>query len=645
MKAIRRTVLVVATLLAALVLVGGVLLRYWINPVAGPKIEKAKPPGLVDDQPLLTAQKLAALAATPEEQEFAKNALRLADHEVDMAFAAALHQATEHAPPIPPAAKPILEKVQDAERRVKNDQQESARLKQLLAKADESAKPALQDRLDLLDATLEVDQEDLDALHQELIRAGGDPRSKIQQLKDQHEALDHETSGVAQSADAKGPPAAGAAEPPQHAQNPRALGTPDEGQSRILIVQFRAWRQLAIKEKELAAARDELKGRMAELSREHQEIDEQTKEAAGASDERHNGDEPAAESSTGHAASPAAQGREQQEKFAALRHAAQERRHLAELDKRTADFQQLDTIYANWTVLVQERKHAYLTGVLEGAAWVFVLLLVLIFANKLVHGVVARVAPDSRRRHTVRIALRFAVQLVALILILVVAFGPPSQLATVLALAGAGLTVALKDFIVGFFGWFILMGPNGIRPGDWVEINGIGGEVVEVGPLHTVILETGDWSDAGHPTGRKVTVVNSFAIEGHYFNFSTAGQWLWEQIEAPIPAGVDPYPIAEAVQKIVAAETKDDMVQAEQEWQRAVPSHVGRTFSPGPAIMVRPTTLGVNVVVRYITRAHKRHEVRSRIFNKVVELLRSRHIASAPIESEAQQAAASSSKD
>jgi small-conductance mechanosensitive channel len=622
MKAIRRTVLVVATLLAALVLVGGVLLRYWINPVAEPKIEKAKPPGLVDDQPLLTAQKLAALAATPEEQEFAKNALRLADHEVDMAFAAALHQATEHAPPIPAGAKPILAAVVNAERRVKNDQQESARLKQLLAKADESAKPALQDRLDLLDATLEVDQEDLDALHQELIRAGGDPRSKIQQLKDQHEALDHEQSGVAQANDSKGVPAAGAAQ---------------EGQSRILIVQFRAWRQLSAKEKELAGARNELKGRMAELSREHQQIDEETKEAAGASDEHHNVDEPAAESSTSHAAaSSAAQGRGQQEKFAALKHAAQERRHLAELDKRTADFQQLDTIYASWTALVQERKHAYLTGVLEGAAWVFVLLLVLIFANKLVQGVVARIAPDSRRRHTVRIALRFAVQVMALILILVVAFGPPSQLATVLALAGAGLTVALKDFIVGFFGWFILMGPNGIRPGDWVEINGIGGEVVEVGLLHTVILETGDWSDAGHPTGRKVAVVNSFAIEGHYFNFSTAGQWLWEQIEAPIPAGVDPYPIAEAVQKIVAAETKDDMVQAEQEWSRAVPGHVGRTFSPGPAIMVRPTTLGVNVVVRYITRAHKRHEVRSRVFHKVVELLRSRHIAAAPVQAEAQ---------
>jgi len=292
---------------------------------------------------------------------------------------------------------------------------------------------------------------------------------------------------------------------------------------------------------------------------------------------------------------------------------------------------------------VGERKHAYLMGVVEGCLWVVVLLLPVAFANRLVQGFVARVAPDSRRRHAVHIAARFAVQVVGVCLILVVIFGPPSQLATVLALAGAGLTVALKDFIVGFFGWFILMGPNGIRPGDWVEINGIGGEVVEVGLLHTVILETGNWSDAGHPTGRKVTVVNSFAIEGHYFNFSTTGQWLWDEIEVPIPAGVDPYPIAEAVHKTVVAETQANMQLAEQEWQRAVPVHVGKTFAPAPAIMVRPTTLGVNVIVRYITRAHERHEVRSRLFHRVVELLRSKHIASAPIEEEAQ--AASSGKD
>ncbi len=623
-KTLSRTIFAALTILAAITLVGAVLLRYWISAQPQPKPEKPRPPGLVDDQPLVTAQRLAALAVTPEEQEFAKDALRVSDHEVDMAFAAALHNATEHAPPIPAAARPILAQVQGAQQHVKTDQEYVARLKQLLAKADDNAKPGIQDKLDLADATLEVDQEDLDALHQELIRADGDPRSKIQQLKDQHEALDHEQTGVAS--------AGAGAKPAPSAQ---------ENQSRILMVQFRAWRELTIKEKALAAARDELKPRLAQLAKEHQELDEETKEAKpenGQSNQQSASAQPHAPAAS-QAENPApVHTANSSEKYSALKHAAEERKHLAEIDKRSADFQQLDAIYSGWAGLVAERKHDYWLGVVEGICWIVALLLLVLFANQLVHGIVARIAPDSRRRHTVRIALRFAVQVVGVALILVVVFGPPSQLATVIALAGAGLTVALKDFIVGFFGWFVLMGPNGIRPGDWVEINGIGGEVVEVGLLHTVILETGDWSDAGHPTGRKVTLVNSFAIEGHYFNFSTAGQWLWEEMEVPIPAGVDPYPIAEAVQEIVAAETKDDAAQAEEEWSRVVPGHVGRAFSPGPAIMVRPTTLGVNVVVRYITRAHKRHEVRSRVFHKIVEVLRSRHIASGAIESEAQAA-------
>src|SRR5215831_7434589 len=175
MKTLSRTIFATLTILAAITLVGAVLLRYWISAQPQARVEKPKPPGLVDDQPLVTAQRLAALAATPEEQEFAKNALRVSDHEVDMAFAAALHKATEHAPPIPAAARPILAQVQGAQQRVKTDQEEIARLKQLLAKADDSAKAGIQDKLDLANATFEVDQEDLDALHQELIRADGDP--------------------------------------------------------------------------------------------------------------------------------------------------------------------------------------------------------------------------------------------------------------------------------------------------------------------------------------------------------------------------------------------------------------------------------------------------------------------------------------
>jgi small-conductance mechanosensitive channel len=203
---------------------------------------------------------------------------------------------------------------------------------------------------------------------------------------------------------------------------------------------------------------------------------------------------------------------------------------------------------------------------------------------------------------------------------ILILFGPPSQLATIIGLAGAGLTVALKDFIVGFFGWFALMGRNGIRVGDWVEINGVTGVVVEITPFHTVLLETGNWTDAGHPTGRQVTFNNAFAIEGHYFNFSTSGQWLWDEVEFELPTA-SASAMIESIRTQVTTETAENARQAELEWGRVSGGRGVSGFTAEPSIDVRPGPGGTHVLVRYITRAQDRYKFRSRLNQVVVDLL------------------------
>ncbi len=217
-----------------------------------------------------------------------------------------------------------------------------------------------------------------------------------------------------------------------------------------------------------------------------------------------------------------------------------------------------------------------------------------------------------------------------MIIILLILIGMPTQFGTMIGIVGAGLTVALKDFIVAFFGWLMLMGRNGIRLGDWVEINGVSGEVTELGMFHTVLMETGNWSDAGHPTGRRVTFTNSFAIEGHYFNFSTSGQWLWDELQVVVPAGRDPYPIVDAITKQVAEATAESARQAEQEWQRAVPAQRGKVFSGTPGVNVKPVVGGVEIAIRYITRANERFLLRAKLYQAAVDLLGEKPAAQAP---------------
>ena len=146
------------------------------------------------------------------------------------------------------------------------------------------------------------------------------------------------------------------------------------------------------------------------------------------------------------------------------------------------------------------------------------------------------------------------------------------------------------------------------------------GEVIEIGLLRTVLLETGNWTDTGHPTGRKVAFVNSYAIEGHYFNFSTAGQWLWDELQVVVGQGENPYPLVEAIQRLVEEETRGSTAQAEQEWKKSAGYRKSPTVSP--AIHLRPTGAGVEMQIRYITSANERYITRSKLYEKIVGLLR-----------------------
>ena len=139
--------------------------------------------------------------------------------------------------------------------------------------------------------------------------------------------------------------------------------------------------------------------------------------------------------------------------------------------------------------------------------------------------------------------------------------------------------------------------------------------------FHTVLLETGNWTDSGHPTGRRVTFTNSYAIEGHYFNFSTSGQWLWDELSVVVPFSADAHAVADAIQKEVTSATADSTREAEQEWQRASRGQRGAALSAQPGIALRPAAGGVEVVVRYVTRASERYTLRSRLYQTAVQLL------------------------
>ncbi len=523
--------------------------------------------GLVDQAPYETARTLAGLAVSAEEQSFAQDAERLADHEVDQAFQGALLEAELNQKPPKGEAAALAAKVAGLKAAVKSDQ---AALDAANAAAKAANAPATAgDDADIAEAQLGLDQDELADATADLARATGDKRGEIQQELSAREAAMKKFEGTGQ-------------------QKKTAVAAARE--FATLLGRLRAWFAQRSRVALLEQAESESRGDAAKLDQQHLQLEKE-----GTSD------------------SAAVATLAGSDRVKLLKAMASRRRVMSILDDRLQTDQQLVTVYQRWQaqVWMQHRIVAYL--LLESLAWVAFLVLLAALAAVFGRMAVRRVSSEPRRMHTLETIVLLTSELFGLVGVALVVFGTPQQMPTILGFATAGVTVVFQDFILAFFGWFSLMGRHGIRVGDWVEINSVAGEVAEISLFRTVLLETGNWTTKGHPTGRRMSFSNSFALRGQFFNFSTQGQWMWDELSVNVPATADAYELIKQMQTAVDEQTETDTGQAELEWQRVAKNIGVGKFDAKPTVELRPAATGVDVVVRFVTRANERFTTRSRI--------------------------------
>jgi small-conductance mechanosensitive channel len=538
---------------------------------------------LVDQTPWQTAQALAPLAVTAEENQLAREAERLADHEVDQAFAAALREATMRAQQrkLSGDALALSQRITQLQQLVAQDQ---AAVQQLTPRGPDKpgASTAPQDGsdLDIAKAQLGLDSDELADAAEDLDRATGDERSQIQSELSSHEAA------------------------------MKKYDSQQGSDGQVAVISASRYGTLA--------------GRVAAWSRQTarlqliQQAGQQALADAQRFTDRHNALEAQATAKTQAAdANP----QDRNARLTSIKDRSAESQLLSIYDDRIQTEQRLATVYQKWAAQVQLQHRILFHLILQSLAWILAILMGMVLGDRLIRRVMEYPLLDRRQRRTLRAVLELALQVIGALCILFVIFGAPRQTSTILGLTTAALTIALQDFVVAFFGWFVLMGKKGMRVGDTVEINGVGGEVIEIGLMSTTLLETGPLSARGYPTGRRISITNSFAIRGQYFNFSTAGQWMLDQLEVTIPASDQTHVLVEEILHAVEEETAENAKLAEQEWKRASKSDRMRDLCASPSVNLRPSGSNFDVEVRYVTRAMEREETRNRLYRRVFDLL------------------------
>jgi len=535
------------------------------------------PLGIVDQRPWQTAATLAALAQSAEEWELAREAERLADHEVDQAFSQSLRQASIDKPKLSSKALALQQRITELEKIIKSDEARIASLSG--ASGTNPAAASNHGDLEVAKAQLGLDQNELDDLHQDLARETGDQRIKLQQeLGARQAAIKQYNDNVSKS----------------HGQNAVASAE----QYKTLAQQIATWRSLGNRKGLVAQAEQLARADLAALA------DDQARLKAEAANDS---DKAVRESGS--------------DRIDRLQRMAVRQNIQTILNNRLGTQQQLASLYGRWGEQVEIQRKIVAHLILRSVALIAAICLLTILAGWALQFALAKMLRDPRQKQTLSTVLSLGTQVVGLVLILLATFGVPRQLTTVIGLVTAGLTVVFQDFILAFCGWFVLMGPSGIRVRDWVEIDGVVGEVVQLGLFRTWLLETGNWTAHGHPTGRKISFLNGYAIRGKYFNFSTVGQWMWDEIKVTIPPGAEIHPLIKKVYEAFVRATEADAKMAEAEWKRVTHEEGSPQFSAMPSVNLSPAGAGIDVVIRYITRAGVRVETRNRLYAMAFELM------------------------
>jgi small-conductance mechanosensitive channel len=276
----------------------------------------------------------------------------------------------------------------------------------------------------------------------------------------------------------------------------------------------------------------------------------------------------------------------------------------------------------NWRNAVESQYQAELKGLLLRLAALGLILGVVLGVSELWKRATFRYITDTRRRYQFLLIRRIVLwSLIAII----VATAFASELGAITTFAGlmtAGIAVALQNVILSIAGYFFLIGKYGVRVGDRVNINGVTGDVVDIGLVRLQLMEvTG--GPAPLPTGRVVAFSNAvvFQAGSGMFKQIPGTNFLWHEITLTLDPKTNYRQVEqrmmEAVNKVFA-EYRDKMELQRRNVERSLNSTLA-AFTPESRLHLTQTSL--EVVIRYPVEMANAGEIDNRVTRAILEAL------------------------
>lgn len=258
----------------------------------------------------------------------------------------------------------------------------------------------------------------------------------------------------------------------------------------------------------------------------------------------------------------------------------------------------------------------------QGLPWrVIVVVLILAAAyvlyrivDKRIRGHVAD--PEKRLRYRKRVA--YTVAIVILAVLAVVFFERLRGIGTFVGFIGAGLAIALREYLAAFLAWFYIVGQRNVSLGSRIEVGGVRGDVIDIGVFKLTLVEVRGEGLGEQSSGRLVTVPNFKILTDPVFHFTAGSPFVWDEMEFTVTFESDWERARQIVQEVGNEIFEPHRHEVEAGFRQLESDYAFRYGVTTPIVYTSVGESGIRLRLRYLTHVRRRRDNRDVISRRVL---------------------------
>ncbi|MDA0747750.1 MAG: mechanosensitive ion channel [bacterium] len=248
--------------------------------------------------------------------------------------------------------------------------------------------------------------------------------------------------------------------------------------------------------------------------------------------------------------------------------------------------------------------------------------LVLILGLGLLHRVALNIASrqteDVRVQYRLRKTITYTVSVLGVLLVGRLWLEGFHSLSIYLGLLSAGLAIALREPVVNLAGWAFILWRRPFDVGDRIQIGSHAGDVIDQRIFQFTMLEIGNWVDADQSTGRIIHVPNGKVFGEALANYTSAFQYIWNEVPVLITFESD-WKKAKEILQAIAVERSENLSEfAQRQIRSAARKFMIFYTNLTPTVYTSVKDSGVLLTVRYLCDPRRRRGTEQAIWEDIL---------------------------